>query len=169
MASVLNRTTLEYRRSVNNPDYPPSEWVINPDMSAVNNVDKRYWVIDGDTVREMTTAEKDAAMPTWQAQHLEGLKAAVNQYGESRYSEVDEMRLKHAYNRAKSEGMTNRAAYCKQVLDWEDALFAEYAARQSQIQGAATHDEVFAVSLDFSSFDATDPLATVVGAKSIAD
>lgn len=50
MANVLNRTTKEYQISVNTPDYDPSEWIINPDLSAVEDVPSEYWVVTGDTV-----------------------------------------------------------------------------------------------------------------------
>jgi len=60
VASVLNRTTREYRRSVNTPEYPVQDWIIDPDLSAVTGVPSRYWVITGDVVTEMDQAAKDA-------------------------------------------------------------------------------------------------------------
>jgi hypothetical protein len=51
MANVLNRTTKEFRRSVNTPDYPVENWIINPDLSSL--------IVEGDTVRDMTDVEKD--------------------------------------------------------------------------------------------------------------
>lgn len=61
MANVLNRTTKQYKRSVNTPDYPTADWIINPDMSGVDGVPKKYWKISGDTVSEMDTSEKATA------------------------------------------------------------------------------------------------------------
>ncbi len=59
MGNVLNRTTGIYLESVNTPDYPSEDWVINPDLSTVSSVAKKHWFIDtGDVLREMTTAEK---------------------------------------------------------------------------------------------------------------
>lgn len=60
MADVLNRTTLEFKRSVNEPDYPQPEWIWNPDMSGVIGVERKYWVLVGDAPQEMSQAEKDA-------------------------------------------------------------------------------------------------------------
>lgn len=60
MADVLNRTTLEFRRSVNEPDYPQPDWIWNPDMSGVVGVDRKYWVLVGDAPQEMSQAEKAA-------------------------------------------------------------------------------------------------------------
>lgn len=59
MSEVINRTTLELKDSVNTPDYPVAQWIINPDLSGVASVPKKYWKIVGDNVEEMTQAEKD--------------------------------------------------------------------------------------------------------------
>jgi len=58
MSSVINRSTREYRRRANTPDFPVADWIINPDMSAVEGVPKRYWVISGDSVMEMSAPAK---------------------------------------------------------------------------------------------------------------
>lgn len=46
MANVLNKVSKEYRESVNTPDFPESDWVINPDLSAVMGTPSCYWWID---------------------------------------------------------------------------------------------------------------------------
>ena len=58
MADVVNRLTKQLLLSVNTPDYPTVEWIINPDLSAVAAVPWRYWKIVGDQVVEMTPEEK---------------------------------------------------------------------------------------------------------------
>ncbi len=60
MSDVVNRTTLEYRRSVNTPDFPSADWIINPDLSAILTVPQKHRKINGDLVVEMTQSEKDA-------------------------------------------------------------------------------------------------------------
>ena len=62
MADVLNRTTKTLLRSVNTPDYPVAQWIVGPDLSAVTGVPAEEWIIEGDAVRAMTTAEKDAQL-----------------------------------------------------------------------------------------------------------
>ena len=56
MANVINRMTKVYLESVNTPDYPVKDWIINPVLPAC---DKKHWIIEGDTVREMNQAEKE--------------------------------------------------------------------------------------------------------------
>ncbi len=61
MASVLNRTTKEFRASANTPDFPVADWIINPDLTAVAGAPIKYWIIDppaSDTVRLATVGEK---------------------------------------------------------------------------------------------------------------
>lgn len=71
MANVIHRTTLEFRRSVNEPDFPEPVWKHNPDMSAVDGVPFIYWKTPTDWAPagagpvEMTVGEKavvDAAI-----------------------------------------------------------------------------------------------------------
>lgn len=46
MANVLNRRTKAYLRSVNTPDYDTSDWMINPDLSQVEGIAQKYWVLE---------------------------------------------------------------------------------------------------------------------------
>lgn len=80
MGDVINRTTLEFRRSVNNPDYPESEWLHNPNMSAVAGVSRQYWKAPADWETtlgplEMTQSEKDAVDAAIAAAELDALRA----------------------------------------------------------------------------------------------
>lgn len=67
MADVLNRTTgltfpyrKDYRQSVNEIDYPPADWIISPDLSAVEGFDSIYWDISGDAVSLANPATRSA-------------------------------------------------------------------------------------------------------------
>jgi len=69
MANVVNKATSEYRKSVNTPDYPAAEWLIDPDVSALAAVPQKYWKVSEGKVVEMSAAEKtavDAAATTAQ-------------------------------------------------------------------------------------------------------
>lgn len=79
MASVLNRATKEYLASANTPDFPVSDWIINPDLSAVRGFDARYWVISGDAVSLMSPAERDALDAARETSRLDALAAEIEQ------------------------------------------------------------------------------------------
>lgn len=59
--TVVANRVLSYLVSVNTPDYiTRNNAIINPDLAAVTNIDKKYWKVSGVEVVEMTQAEKDA-------------------------------------------------------------------------------------------------------------
>lgn len=60
MANVLNRVSKQFLLSVNTPDYPSSDWIINPDFSAVAGYPDKYWTISGDNILLMSDIERAA-------------------------------------------------------------------------------------------------------------
>lgn len=55
MSNVINKTTLEYKTSVNTPDFPTKDWIINP---VLPTCEKKYWKIKSGKIAEMTAGEK---------------------------------------------------------------------------------------------------------------
>jgi hypothetical protein len=64
MADFVHRTTKQHIVSRDQTELPDQPWenfyIINPDLSAVAGVPNRYWKITGDSITEMSQAEKDA-------------------------------------------------------------------------------------------------------------
>lgn len=67
MANVLHRTIglnhpyqKKYKTSVNTGEYSPAEWIINPDLSAVQGFNTIYWNINGNSVTLADQATRDA-------------------------------------------------------------------------------------------------------------
>ncbi len=60
MATVLNRTTKQLLTSANTPDYPVLDWIIEPNLSAVEGRPAKYWLINGDVVTLASQAARDA-------------------------------------------------------------------------------------------------------------
>ncbi|NOR84761.1 hypothetical protein GQ473_01455 [archaeon] len=56
MSNVINRKTKQYLKSVNTPNYPIKDWIINPILPDCN---PKYYVIENDIVKEMTQVEKN--------------------------------------------------------------------------------------------------------------
>lgn len=84
MSNVINKTTLQYLESVNTPDYPETDWIINPDMSDVDGVPRKYWKLVNNVPTEMTQAEKDAVG----AQELQDKKDSIQELGDAGLKEV---------------------------------------------------------------------------------
>jgi hypothetical protein len=62
MPNYLHRTTKQYLQSISPASLPEpaANYIFMPDLSAVEGVPNRYWVITGDVVSEMDQAAKDA-------------------------------------------------------------------------------------------------------------
>lgn len=60
MATVLNRVTRELIESANTPDYPVDDWIINPDLSEVEEFDRKYWKVDQNRVVLASELERAA-------------------------------------------------------------------------------------------------------------
>lgn len=55
MSIVVNKTTFLVIRNANTPDYPTSDWLINPEIPVCES---KYWKLVGEVLEEMTQAEK---------------------------------------------------------------------------------------------------------------
>lgn len=53
MSTVVNKRSFEVIEHANTPEYDPAEWLINPDLSRVRGVDKKYWYIKDGQLHEM--------------------------------------------------------------------------------------------------------------------
>lgn len=62
MGDYLHRTTKQYLQSWSPNDLPEplANYIVSPDLSAVEGVPVKYWLITGDVVSEMSQPEKDA-------------------------------------------------------------------------------------------------------------
>lgn len=58
MADVINRTTNEFRKSVNTPDFDEADWLINPDLSDVSDVPNQYWIVPEQGDGNIVTANR---------------------------------------------------------------------------------------------------------------
>ncbi len=63
MATWIHKTTLQVMPSVGSSELSGdlSDWIKNPDLSTVAGVPEKFWKLTGNTLSEMTQAEKDLA------------------------------------------------------------------------------------------------------------
>jgi hypothetical protein len=91
MADVMHRQTREIRHSVNTPDYSSSEWLIDPDLSAVAETPPEYWIVDGDAVRPATESERAEIDAATAAPRLAAAKRARLATLAARQAEIDDV------------------------------------------------------------------------------
>ena len=174
MSDVLNRSTLELLRSVNTPDYPEAQWVINPDLSPVAGVPKKYWKLVGDVLQPMSAVERAPI----DASDLSLLKQAARQgiitdaqtTIDAAYSAMDIGVLSMLLTQALKQSLANRQAYIFQVMTWMRSVITY--RNQSIIAVNAAADAAALAALSFSFVPpniAADPQVTVAGALAISN
>ena len=111
MASALNRTTRQFVTSVNTPDFPVGQWIINPDMSAVTGFGSQYWIITGDVVTLMDSAARSAVDATQLTANRDAAAAALDLVEDVLRAVVLELR----------DELNNHALKINSILDAVDA------------------------------------------------
>jgi len=170
MSTVVHKTTLEVRYSVNEPEYDTSEWLIAPDIP---DAPKRHWKVVGENL-ELKTLEEQAIAD---AEYLEEYKDRKNLFLEdeftgsleNRYSVDRKMMLITLRADARIDALTNRAAYIQPLLDWVNSGTAQLYAAQDAVSGAVSIEFVDGVSQNISGWLASDPEVSIRTASGITD
>lgn len=86
-----------------------------------------------------------------------------------RYSVQTQQMFQALLTEASITGLTNRMAYIQQLLTWVKTVVSANIASDDSIDAATTPEQILAVTLDLSPFEATNPNVTVKGALAIVD
>ena len=70
---------------------------------------------------------------------------------------------------ATEDGLVNRKAHIRTLMDWAATVSQEYRAQRAAVLAATTPASVASVSLNLSQFEATLPVVTMITALDIAD
>ena len=172
MADVIHRTTLEQQFSVNTAVFSPATWIINPDLSALSGVEKKYWKIVGDTVVEMTQPEKDAVdtadLPGVKTDRKTFLYDSAESYLSNKYLNNEADKLSELYIDALSD-RPNRSSFIKPFIEWREEISVELTTRLAAVDAAVDAAAVNAIVIDEASLDASDPAITFAGAMGQSD
>lgn len=174
MATVINRTDKSLLYFVNADAYSSTDWIIDPDLSAVENIPQMYWKIDGDSVIEMSDSEKTAVdvvqLNSAKELAINAASEDMRKYIHSHYEPHRQTTFAILWTQASHVGLTNRYNYIKSGVEWVTSVIGYYYYIQGLIIAATTVAEVNAITWDPASlFDPTDPAITILGANSIQD
>lgn len=165
MSDVLNRHSLEILHSVNTPDYDPADWVVNPDLTPVQNVSPDFWVLEGDTLREMTQAEKDAQaavqLPTIKFKRVNDMSNAVTAFVGQHYEPARQIMLTALLAEAAAQQKQARVTYIASALAWIETSMSYFYQQAALVGAAADAAAVAAVPFDLLQFSNTDPQITI--------
>ena len=86
MSIVVNKATLQVKVSADPAEHNPEAWLIDP---AIPDSPKRYWIVEGDDLREATEEEKVPIdieyLAQQKEQRVQELREQYNEALESRY------------------------------------------------------------------------------------
>jgi hypothetical protein len=124
MAIVLNRTAglaapydKDLRFSVNTPDFPVADWIINPDLTAVAGFASIYWDIVGDNVVLVDQATRDARDAELASTELVDRRAQAAAKPDSTAVEGMEVRALIELFNKRDNYLVNRIAELQAALD----------------------------------------------------
>ncbi len=158
MSTVVNKVTLEVKVSVNTPEYPPSDWLINP---TIPDAPKRYWIVEGDGLREATEEEKGPIDVEYLAQQKESrIQELREQYEDaldSRYKTRTLLYASYLLTKAMASMEEETVEYLSGLAQWVEDGDVLVEAAEELIESCETADDVQAVSLTLTSWLAADP------------
>jgi hypothetical protein len=173
MAHILNRTTKQLLNSINTPDYSEDDWIINPDLSAVENIPVDYWKIEGNSVIGMNESEKEAIdnskVSSLKAQKLNQLDIDTTSFITSKYSLERQNSLQLLRGDARAEGKTNRFNYIQQVVIWVNSVLEYHYTVVYMINECLTKTEIEQLSWNHAANTLTDPNVFIQTAMEIQD
>lgn len=173
MANVLHKTTLQYKRSVNTPEYLDGSWLINPDTTIIATVPSKYWKVVGESLLEMTSGEKSTIdglnLPTVKAAAKAVIARIIKQVIEENFPAEKQRTLFHLMQEARADGLTNRAAYLLPLWTWMKQGIQYNHNKDDAIDSAVDASEVAAVTLNMSAINNSIPDVSIRGALAIAN
>lgn len=123
--------------------------------------------------KQPTIAELEAriseVLPALKQQKGLQLKKEVEERLGLHYSPLDLLSLSNLMNEAIATGKTNRAAYLAPLNTWATGVYLLFYPAQAQIIAATTIDEVNAVTIDYTAWEAQKPNISFAEAIAIGD
>ncbi len=148
MNLIINKLNMNLFYAYDISSYSGSEWLINPDLLNVSNIDKRYWKIENDTVVEMTQEEKIIADSQWlqiqKDKKIEILWEACYDYQNQFFNEP--MWTKIMQLQLSGDSRANEIDACV------NRLWGTYYTRRYIVNHAEDIETINSVSYDFSDY-----------------
>lgn len=172
MATVIHRITGELLESVNTPDYSAEQWLVNPDLSAVADVPRKFWKVVGEAVVGMDDTEQlavlTAEVTAAKVRRAEEITAQALAAFQARYPLWSQTLFLGIQVAAIAAGRVNQAIYCAQVTQFAGAALQAAAVAHAAIAAADSLEAVAAVTLSLEWLSA-DPQTSVIVASQMGD
>ena len=168
MSTVVNKVTLEVRESADPAEYDSTEWLIGPTLP---DAPKRYWIVEGDDLREATEEEKGPIDVQYLAEQKERrigeLREQYNEALESRYQTRTLLYANYLLTKAMASMNDEAVDYLASLAQWVEDGDVLVEAAEELIESSETPEDAQAVSLTLTSWLAADPKVSTRAARKL--
>ena len=168
MSTVVNRSTLQVKVSADPAEHDPSEWLIDPTLP---DAPKRYWIVEGDNLREATEEEKgpiDVEYLAGQKElRIQELREQYNEALESRYQTRTLLYANYLLTKAMASMNDEAVDYLASLAQWVEDGDVLVEAAEELIESSETPEDAQAVSLTLTSWLAADPKVSTRAARKL--
>ena len=158
MSIVVNKATLQVKVSADPAEHNPEAWLIDP---AIPDSPKRYWIVEGDDLREATEEEKVPIEIEYLAQQKEQrvqeLREQYNEALESRYQTRTLLYASYLLTKAMASMDDDVVDYLSELAQWIEDGDVLVETAESIVSASQTIEDVQSVTLTLTSWLEADP------------
>ena len=168
MSIVVHKITLQVKYSVNTPEYDPTEWLIDPDIP---DAPKRYWIVEGDDLREATEEEKGPIDVEYLAQQkeqrIQELREQYNEALDSRYATRTLLYASYLLTKAMASMDEGVVEYLGGLAQWIEDGDVLVETAEGLVASSETPEDAQSVSLTLTSWLNADPKVSTRTARNM--
>ena len=168
MSIVVHKITLQVKYSVNTPEYGPTEWLIDPDIP---DAPKRYWIVEGDDLREATEEEKGPIdieyLAQQKEQRIQELREQYNEALESRYATRTLLYASYLLTKAMASMDEDVVEYLGKLAQWIEDGDVLVETAEGLVESSETPEDAQSVSLTLTSWINADPKTSTRTARNM--
>ena len=158
MSTVVNKATLQEKYSADPAEYDSEEWLIDP---TIPDAPKRYWVVEGDDLREATEEEKVPIdvehLAQQKEQRIQALRGQYNEALESRYQTRTLLYANYLLTKAMASMDDDVVEYLSELAQWIEDGDVLVETAESIVSASQTVEDVQSVTLTLTSWLEADP------------
>ena len=168
MSTVVHRVTLQVKLSADPAEHDVSEWLIDP---VLPDALKRYWIVEGDGLREATEEEKGPIDVEYLSQQkelrIQELREQYEDALDSRYKTRTLLYASYLLTKAMASMEEETVEYLSGLAQWVEDGDVLVEAAEGLVESSTTVEDAQAVSLTLTSWLAADPKVSTRAARKL--
>ena len=168
MSTVVNRDTLQVKVSADPAEHDVSDWLIDP---VLPDAPKRYWIVEGDNLREATDEEKGPIDVEYLSEQkefrIQELREQYNEALDSRYETRTLLYASYLLTKAMASMEEETVEYLSGLAQWVEDGDVLVETAEVLVESSTTVEDIQAVSLTLTSWLAADPKVSTRAARKL--